>query len=494
MRGFAFVLALFFVVAAVLLSGCTEQEEEEFWNEVLKEGIKDKTKLDIDFGRSKTATPTPRCECSLSLNTCKPNFECYIPTGRSCGTCVASNEPTPSPSPKPTWRPGNCDCTAFANTCASNEECRFLRPDSSCGKCVVKTFSWPSPVPPECQCFVGANFCNADETCTYPPGRGVCGKCVSNASPSLKPTPSVAAPTKIPRMTPPPLLATARPSPSPSALPSPSTRPTPYCECSLEKECRSGDVCESINPKTGCGYCAFRLSTPTPVGFDPTPLPTLKGARRAFVFGHSGDDIEISKDNGKTWQPAKVGTPVGGNDMVKTGFQSKIALRFETGEVVVLEELTEVRMRIFDLGSINHVELWLKAGGVMSQVNRHAAVRTEFTVKSPTATTSVRGTVFYVGYTANGETNVIVKEGQVQVKNENTGEEKYVEAGTKTTITKDAIKTPVQLADEDEKKFLPLPQKAMPSPTADPYGVDRPMSKFERWWLEVLKFFGIQPD
>lgn len=492
--------ALFLVLVlagSIVLLGCTEKESADFWNQVLKDSVNGKTRIGLDFGDGEKTgpTPTPVCACTASYSTCRPNYDCYVPPGASCGQCVVSYEPTVTPTPTPTWKPGNCDCTEFATACAPDEECRFLKPESSCGKCVLKILKWPSPIPPECQCFVGANYCNAGESCTYPPDGGVCGRCLPEFTPTPTVTPS-STPTVTPSATASPTTATTTSSVTPpplfepTAQPTATVQPTPYCECAQGKPCLSGDFCENIDPTTGCGHCIFKLSTPTPPGYEPTALPTWQGGRKAIVFGHSGEDIEISKDNGKTWQPAKVGVPVSGNDRVKTGFQSKLAIRFETGEVVVLEELTEVQLRLFDLGAINQIELNIKAGGITSQ-HRPAAIRTEFKVTSPTSVTSVRGTVFYVGVDADGTTHVIVKEGRVQIQNTKTGQEQYVEAGTKATVTENTLEMPVLLTEKDEEKFTRLPTPTA-SATVKREKTQRPMSLLEKWWEQLLEWLGIQ--
>lgn len=151
-----------------------------------------------------------------------------------------------------------------------------------------------------------------------------------------------------------------------------------------------------------------------------------------------GDDIEVIRSDGTTEQ-VRFGFKLKESDRVRTGLGSKVTLQVGA-HTVILEEMTDVKVSLFKLGKINEVELWVKAGEIMATTSRTAAVRTEFVVRSPTSTTSIRGTVFTVKVMQNGYTEVIVRDGEVQVKHEITGQEVNLKAGETAKINSIEIK------------------------------------------------------
>lgn len=111
----------------------------------------------------------------------------------------------------------------------------------------------------------------------------------------------------------------------------------------------------------------------------------------------------------QAWQPAKVGTVLSAGSMISTGFKSTAIITLETAKLTVkpvtrlsIEELIKAE------GS-NKSQMFLMTGRVRAEITPKEGEKTEFKVKSPTATASVRGT----GFEFDGQ-NLTVDHGVVQ--------------------------------------------------------------------------------
>lgn len=138
-------------------------------------------------------------------------------------------------------------------------------------------------------------------------------------------------------------------------------------------------------------------------------------ASTAIVFAAQA---EFSVVNGKVeyqlasgeWRPARVGDKIDTNVLVSTGFKSNAVLKLNATSISMrpLTRLTLEQMQETSEGS--QTQLLLLAGRVRADVPPQEGKTTEFTVKSTTATASVRGTSFEF----DGR-NLIVDRGAVQL-------------------------------------------------------------------------------
>jgi hypothetical protein len=104
--------------------------------------------------------------------------------------------------------------------------------------------------------------------------------------------------------------------------------------------------------------------------------------------------VEVKESGAAAWSPAVQGQAVGQNVMISTGFRSGAVIAIGNSTLSVqpltrlsLEEL--VRAEGSERAAIN-----LRAGRIRAEVNPPAGTKIDFTVRSPTATASVRGTSF----------------------------------------------------------------------------------------------------
>lgn len=113
---------------------------------------------------------------------------------------------------------------------------------------------------------------------------------------------------------------------------------------------------------------------------------------------------------GKAWKAAKVGDVLAKGTLVSTGFKSSAVLKV-AGSTITVKPVTRLSLEeILATEKGSQTQLFLMAGRVKAEVTPQAGQTTEFQVKSPTATASVRGT----GFEFDG-LNLIVEHGAVSL-------------------------------------------------------------------------------
>lgn len=128
-------------------------------------------------------------------------------------------------------------------------------------------------------------------------------------------------------------------------------------------------------------------------------------------------EVECSKDGGKTFEQCGAGTELRQGDFVSTGFASNVKLNFSYGELQVYE-ITQLRMDEFvSAGNINKTQMYLRVGTIRVKLPHTAAIRGDFSVTTPTAISSIRGSEMKVEYDdLLNKTTVTVLEDEVFVK------------------------------------------------------------------------------
>jgi hypothetical protein len=151
-------------------------------------------------------------------------------------------------------------------------------------------------------------------------------------------------------------------------------------------------------------------------------LGGLLFAQDAYIQELSGT-VEIKQPGEAEWKTAQTGEPIQNATMISTGFKSTALIALGNSTLLV-RALTRMNFEeIQNIGRDESVSLYLQTGRVRADVNPPAGGKTDFTVRSPVATASVRGTSFEF----NGE-NLSVKEGRVHVTGKD-GSAVYVGAG-----------------------------------------------------------------
>jgi hypothetical protein len=104
--------------------------------------------------------------------------------------------------------------------------------------------------------------------------------------------------------------------------------------------------------------------------------------------------VELKHPGAAAFTPAKNGDAVEKNTIVSTGFKSQALIVTGTASVYV-KPLTRLSFdELVQVQGTEQVNIRLQAGRVRAKVNPPAGSISEFTVRSPIATASVRGTEF----------------------------------------------------------------------------------------------------
>jgi len=151
--------------------------------------------------------------------------------------------------------------------------------------------------------------------------------------------------------------------------------------------------------------------------------------------------VDLKRNN--KWGKLRKGTVLQEGDLILTSMESHVNLGFKSGSTVHLAELSELYVTEDDIVRPNaiNMQLEIKAREVDAAVVEKAAVKSDFKVRTPTATCSVRGTCFgvYVDSVTNA-TTVSVSRGTVHVVPEyNPADSTLVTDWQQVTITDSSV-------------------------------------------------------
>jgi hypothetical protein len=159
--------------------------------------------------------------------------------------------------------------------------------------------------------------------------------------------------------------------------------------------------------------------------------------------------VEIQDTKG-TWKPLKAGSALAAGSMISTGFKSEATVKLGAS-ILTIKPLTRMTLtELVEKEDIVNTELYLEVGNVKAEVNSLNNKKNGFTVKSPVATASVRGTIF--GVQDDGETTI--EQGVVQVEN-SLGQTRDGTAGQQLSFVEDSIASPVT-AMQTQMNNIPL--------------------------------------
>jgi hypothetical protein len=115
--------------------------------------------------------------------------------------------------------------------------------------------------------------------------------------------------------------------------------------------------------------------------------------QEAYIREKNGT-VELLLSGSGSWRSARAGDPVPAAAVLSTGFKSTAVLSIGNSSITV-HPLTRLTIEeILKRDKDEMVNLTLRTGRIRAEVTPPAGGKTEFTVRSPIATASVRGTVF----------------------------------------------------------------------------------------------------
>lgn len=177
-------------------------------------------------------------------------------------------------------------------------------------------------------------------------------------------------------------------------------------------------------------------------------LAAAQAAAPLAVIRQVAGTVEI-KAPGKDWVPARAGAALTKDTLISTAFKSVAVISVGTSTLTV-KPLTRLSLEeIARLEGSETVRLALLSGRVRAEVKPPAGGKTDFTVKSPTATASVRGTGF-----DQDPVNLDVDDGKVEFTGPD-GLPVQVGAGQSSTVGEDGGAVPPE--DMPDQALAPPP-------------------------------------
>ena len=116
----------------------------------------------------------------------------------------------------------------------------------------------------------------------------------------------------------------------------------------------------------------------------------------AFIQDMTGT-VELKAGGSGDWVPAKTGDRLESATIISTGFKSTALLTVGNSTMMV-RPLTRLSLEelLLDRDNVETINVGLQTGRVQVNVNPPAGSKTSYTIRSPMATASVRGTSFYL--------------------------------------------------------------------------------------------------
>lgn len=128
------------------------------------------------------------------------------------------------------------------------------------------------------------------------------------------------------------------------------------------------------------------------------------------------EDAEVRIPGGD-WQAPQAGMALSPGTQISTGPDSELQLLFPDGSIMTVKPMTEVLVStLLNQGNAFTAQLHLKHGEVAAEVNPGKVVTSDWSVATPVATTSVRGTSFILNHSEIPEptSTLTVSEGSVE--------------------------------------------------------------------------------
>lgn len=202
-----------------------------------------------------------------------------------------------------------------------------------------------------------------------------------------------------------------------------------------------------------------------------TTAPSIAG-----VITVLSGDVEYRAKGSSGFVTATLGTVVHEGDFVSTSFDSSITLKFPYGQVKA-GQTTQLRVDEFlSQANLSKTQLFVKIGSVQAKVKHTAAIRSDFSVLTPTANSSIRGSEMIVTVASDGVTSVYTTEDVSTVQGNRDAEAMTLAQGNMTTIKADGRATAPRL-------FTASDLPAVAAATAATAG--RPGSSRSSWWIPV---------
>ena len=152
----------------------------------------------------------------------------------------------------------------------------------------------------------------------------------------------------------------------------------------------------------------------------------LGAAAMEARFAELNGTVETRIGEAGNWTPASAGGLIGKDMVISTGIKSSAVISLG-GSTVTMNALTMLTLEeLLQQDGTEEAVLYLRTGRINADVTPPSGIKSEFTVRSPTTTASVRGTSF----SFNGQ-QLKVHSGKVALSNNN-GQKVYVKTNQRS--------------------------------------------------------------
>ena len=147
---------------------------------------------------------------------------------------------------------------------------------------------------------------------------------------------------------------------------------------------------------------------------EPATAPAIAG--KVTVVSVVGKAHKLITSNGRKWEALKAGDILDEKTVIRTGFRTTVILKFEDRSLVKVNNATKMGIGEFrKKPASTKIRLGLKYGTVRAAVDSSLGPH-EFSVSTPAATLSVRGSIKEVGYSVDGGARGIAHQGELHVR------------------------------------------------------------------------------
>ena len=189
--------------------------------------------------------------------------------------------------------------------------------------------------------------------------------------------------------------------------------------------------------------------------------PTVQAAELAGEIGEMIGVIQVQRGNANAWQQVRFGDPLFAGDLIHTQAGAKAKVIFRDQSVITIGPNTKFRIdeSVFRTApTAERTSMFTiisgKARAVVSSWFTNLS-QNRFEIRTPSAVAGVRGTEFVVSVDADGNSEVVVLDGVVEVYNRRDKQRRAVflgaGMGTKVSANK-TPSTPQRLDDQQMKK------------------------------------------
>lgn len=196
----------------------------------------------------------------------------------------------------------------------------------------------------------------------------------------------------------------------------------------------SGDTFDFAVTALNCSACTVRFTYTFEAGnVDEVPA--------ALIVRLQGD-VELQRLGASASIPLTIETVLQEGDTIVTGYESEVVVWFGDTNQLVVPQLTSLRIDelVVDPGKRVTTQLYLNIGRVRARIQHTPSTRSDFSVVTPTAHASIRGSEMQVTYDENsGATIVEVLEDEAVVRAAGGGEETTLAEGEIATVDIDGL-------------------------------------------------------